>query len=120
MALPLRVGSLRASVLPSDKTVMGLKEQLIRGLWLTQALGREGYRMQGEPVVVEAGVTLQQPEACRVFPRGSYPWIMGSWQWWATQVPRRGGIDSDLCLYTGFLVAAAATLGSHARLWCPR
>ena len=40
--LPLRVGCLRASVLCSNRT--GLKEQLIRGLWLTQARGREGYR----------------------------------------------------------------------------
>ena len=38
---PLRVGRLRASVLGSDRT--GLKKQLIRGLWLTQAGGREGY-----------------------------------------------------------------------------
>ena len=32
---PLRVGRLRASVLLSDRT--GLKEQLIRGLWLPPA-----------------------------------------------------------------------------------
>ena len=38
---PVRVGRLRASVLRSDRT--GLKEQLIRGLWLTQARGKEGY-----------------------------------------------------------------------------
>ena len=38
---PLRVGRLRVSVLRSDMT--GLKEQLIRGLWLIQARGREGY-----------------------------------------------------------------------------
>ena len=38
---PLHVGRLRASVLHSDRT--GLKEQLIRGLWLTQTGGREGY-----------------------------------------------------------------------------
>ena len=37
---PLRVGCLRASVLRSDR--MGLKEQLLQGLWLTQAWGREG------------------------------------------------------------------------------
>ena len=36
----LRVGRLRVSVLPSDRR--GLKEQLIRGLWLTQAGGRSG------------------------------------------------------------------------------
>ena len=59
LALPLRVGHLRA-VLHSDRT--GLKEQLIRGLWLTQPRGREGYGMRGEPVAAEARVTLQQTE----------------------------------------------------------
>ena len=39
--LPLHVGRLRASVLCSNRT--GLKEQLLRGLWLTQAVGREAY-----------------------------------------------------------------------------
>ena len=38
---PLRVGRLRVSVLRPDRT--GLKEQLLRGLWLTQAAGRERY-----------------------------------------------------------------------------
>ena len=38
---PLHVGCLRASVPRPDRT--GLKEQLLRGLWLTQAGGREGY-----------------------------------------------------------------------------
>ena len=37
---PLHVGHLRPSVLRSDRT--GLKEQLIWGLWFTQAGGREG------------------------------------------------------------------------------
>ena len=41
---PLRVGRLGACVLCSDRT--GLKEQLIRGLWLTQAGGREGRGME--------------------------------------------------------------------------
>ena len=45
----LRVGRLRVSVLRSHKT--GLKEQLLQGLWLTQAVGREGYG---------CGVSLQQ------------------------------------------------------------
>ena len=75
--------------------------------------------MRGEPAVAEAGVTLQQPEVCHVFSQGSCPWITERWQWRAAQAPRRGGVDSDLCLYTGFLVAAAAALVSHARLWCP-
>ena len=74
--------------------------------------------MQGEPSAGEAGVTLHQPEARRVFSRGSCPWITGSWQWRAAQALRRGGVDSDLCLHTGFLVAAAAALASRARLWC--
>ena len=75
--------------------------------------------MQGEPAEAEAGVTLQQPEARCVFSRRSCPWIMGPWQWRAAQAPGRGGVDSDLCLHTGFLVAAAAALASHAHLWCP-
>ena len=42
---PLCVGRLRASVPRPDR--MGLKEELLRGLWLTQAVGREGYRGGG-------------------------------------------------------------------------
>ena len=75
--------------------------------------------MQGEPAAAEAGVTLQQSEACRVFSQGSCPWIMGPWQWRAAQATGRGGVESDLCLHTGFLVASAAALVSHARLWGP-
>ena len=71
------------------------------------------------PMAAEAGMTLQQPEVCCVFSRGSCPWIMGPWQWRAAQAPRRGLVDSDLCLHTGFLVAAAAALAFHACLWCP-
>ena len=75
--------------------------------------------MQGEPAVAEAGVTLHQPEACRAFSRGSCPWITGPWQWRAAQAPERDGMDGDMCLHTGLLVAAAAALPSHARLWGP-
>ena len=117
LALPLHVGRLMASVLHPDRR--GLKECLIRGLWLTQAGGRERYGMWGEPAAAEASVTLQQPEVCRVFSRGSSPWITRPWQWRAAQAPGRGGVDSDLCLHTGFLVAAAAALAFYARLWCP-
>ena len=80
---------------------MGLKEQLFRGLWLTQAAGREGYGMRGEPAAAEASVTFHQPEARRAFSWGSCPWITGPWQWQAAQAPWRGGVDSDLCLLTG-------------------
>ena len=73
--------------------------------------------MQGKPAVAEASVTLQQPEACHVFSRGSCPWITRPWQCQAAQAPV--GVDSDLCLHTGFLVAAAALLAFHGHLWHP-
>ena len=68
LAPPLHVGFPLASVLHPDRR--GLKERLIKGLWLTQAVGREGYGMQGKPVAAEASVTLQQPEARRAFSQG--------------------------------------------------
>ena len=76
--------------------------------------------MRGEPVVAEASMMLHQPEMSHVFSWGSCPSITGPWQWRAAQSPGRGGVDSDLCLHTGFLVAAAAALASHACLWGPR
>ena len=75
--------------------------------------------MRGEPAAAETGMTFHQPEARRVFSRGSCPWITGPWKWRAAQAPGRGGVDSDLCLHTGFLVAAAAALVSRARLRGP-
>ena len=75
--------------------------------------------MRGKPAATDTGVMLQQPEVRRVFSWGSCPWITGSWQWQAAQAPGRGDVDSDLCLHTGFLVAAAAALASHAHLWGP-
>ena len=82
--------------------------------------GEGGVRMWGELAVAEANVTLHQPEACRAFSWGSCRWITGPWWWRAAQAPGRGGVDRDLCSHTGFLVAAAAALASHARLWGPR
>ena len=75
--------------------------------------------MRGEPAVAEAGVTLHQPEARHVFSRESCPRITGAWPWQAALVPGRGGVETDLCSHTGFLVVAAAALASHARLWGP-
>ena len=77
LSLRLHVGHSLVSVLHPDRR--RLKEQLIKGLWLTQVGWREGYGMQGEPVAAEASVTLQQPEACRVFSQRSCPWIAGPW-----------------------------------------
>ena len=65
LALPLRVGRLRASVLHSHRT--GLKEQLLRGLWLTQAAGEGGVqRRQGEPA--GRGLQAEAGRACRQRP----------------------------------------------------
>ena len=72
----------------------------------------------GRACGAEASMTLHKAEARHVFYWGSCPWIMGPWQWRAAQAPRRGGVDSDLCLHAGFVVAAAAALAFHARLWC--
>ena len=73
--------------------------------------------MQGKPAAAESRVTLHLPEACCVFSRGSCPWITGPRKWWVAQGPSRGCVDSDLCSHTGFLVAPAAALTSHSRLW---
>ena len=89
LALPLRVGRLRASVFPFRQD--GVKGAADSGVLAHSGLGgREGYRMQGNPTAVEAGVMLQQPEARRVFSQGNCPWITGPWKWWAAQIPRAG------------------------------
>ena len=65
------------------------------------------------------GITTTYGVLCVLL--GSCPWIMGPRQWRAAQSPGSGGVDSDLFLHTGFLVAAAGVLAFHARLclWCP-
>ena len=115
LAPPLCIGLLRASVLLSDR--MGLKEQLIQGLWLIQAGGREGFRCG-------ASLQWQRPAwrctglRCAMCSPGdvvSVPWNPGMA---GCAGSRRGCVDSDLCLHIGSLVAAAAALAFHARLWC--
>ena len=113
---PLHVGHPLVSLLCPDRR--GFKEQLIRGLLLTQARGREGCGMWGEPAAPEASKTLQHTEVHHVFSWGSCPCITGPWPWRAAQAPWRG-VDSDLHLNKGFLVATAAALAFHAHLWCP-
>ena len=102
-----------------------LKQDGVKGAADSGALahsGREegGVRMWGKPAAAEASVTLHKPDARRAFSRGSCPWITGPWQWRAAPAPGRGGVDSDLCLHTGFLLVAAAALASHAHLWVLR
>ena len=59
---PLHVGRLRASVLRSDRT--GLKEQLLRGLWLTQGGGGGS----GTEEAGGGGVSLQRQRRRDVAP----------------------------------------------------
>ena len=75
--------------------------------------------MWDKPAAAEAGMTLQQPEVHHVFSQGICPWITGPWQWRAAQAPGVG-VESDLHLHTGFLVAAEAVLAVHAHLWGPK
>ena len=68
---------------------------MIKGLLLlTQSGVREGYGIQGKPVVAEATMTLQQPEACHVFSWESCPWVTGPWWWRAAQAP---GVEGGVC-----------------------
>ena len=103
-----------------DRT--GLNQRLIRGLWLTQARGREGtvviIGMSGEPAAAEANMMFQQPEAhCVLLGKLSldHRTLAG-----VGCTGSQGGVDSDLLLRIGFLMAAAAALESHACLWCLR
>ena len=60
--------------------------------------------IRGKPVAAEAGVTLQQPEACCVFSRGSCPWIMGPWQWGVAQASGVGvWIETCACTQASWL-----------------
>ena len=66
LAPPLRVGHLRASVPRPDR--MGLKEQLLRGLWLTQGGGRERYG--------GGGASLQRQRRRDVAPARGAPCVL--------------------------------------------
>ena len=72
--------------------------------------------MQDKAAAVEASVTLQQPEVRCVF-SGNLALDHGTLAVLGCTGSSGGGVDSDLCLHTGFLVAAAAALAFHARLW---
>ena len=71
LALPLRVGRLRACVplLRHD----GVKGAADLGAVAHSGQGEGGVWMRGEPAAAEACVTLHQPEARCVFFRGSCP-----------------------------------------------
>ena len=53
--------------------------------------------MRGKPVVAEAYVTLDQPEARCVISRGSCPWVTGPWQWRVAQAPGEVWIVTCAC-----------------------
>ena len=99
LAPPLRVGRPQASAPHPDRR--GLKQQMIRALLLIQAEGGRGTVViigtRCEPEATEAGVMLQQPEACNVFFRGSCSCILGPWQWRTAQAPGRVWIVTCAC-----------------------
>ena len=95
----------------------GVKGAAASGALAHSGWGEGSVRMRGKPAAAEASMTLQQPEVHCAFSRESCSWITRLWQWPAAQAPGRGGVDSDLCSHTGFLVSAAAALAFHARLW---
>ena len=142
LAPPLRIGRLRASVLRLDRT--GLKEQLIRGLWLTQAGGSEGYGTWDKPAAAEVSVMLGRGQcdvatACgllyvlprQVVPRSRDPGSGGlhrllGWKMWidVDSLAQRllCGCSSSLSvsclsLVSALLDAACACLWSSFR-WC--
>ena len=118
LALPLRVGHPQASFIHPDRR--GLKQQLIRALLLTQAGGREVYgshnwnagwawgsRGRGDVATSWGAPCLLPGKLYLNYGTVAVVCCTGPW----------GCVDSDLCLHTGFLVAAAAALAVHARPW---
>ena len=73
--------------------------------------------MQGKSAAAEAHRLLQQPEATVCSPGEVVPESQDPDSGGLHKLPVWGGehVDSDLCLHTGFLVAAAAPF--HACLW---
>ena len=111
------VGHLRASLPCPDRT--GLKQWLIRAFLLTQAMGTEGYgshnwntgwacngRGQCDVATSWGVLCILQGKLSLDHRTLAVAGCTGS----------QGGVDSDLCLHTGFLAAAAAALAFHARL----
>ena len=118
LAPPLCVGRPQESVTHPDKR--GLKQQLIRRLLPTQAGEREGYSSQNWNVGWACGGRSQRNVATAwgvpcVLPE-KLSLDLGTLAV-AGCTGSRGCVDSDLCLQTGFLVAAAAVLAVYARLW---
>ena len=128
LAPPLHVGCLRASVLRSHRT--GLKEQLLRGLWLTQARGGRGTEEAGRacggrgrrdvapawgvPCVLPGKLSLDHGTLAVAGCTGSREGRCGEWPVLAHRL--LGGGSSSLsisCLSLGSALIAAAC----AHLW---
>ena len=75
--------------------------------------------MQGEPAAAEASRMLQEPGGAMCSPGKVVPGSRDPGSGRLHRLPWWGGVDSDLCPHTAFLVAAAAALVFHARLWGP-
>ena len=118
LALPLHVGRPLAPVLSPDRR--GLKERLIRGLWLLRLVGERG---------MECGVSLgwQRPAwFCNSLrhavcsPREVVPRLRDPGTGGLHRLP--GGevwIVTCACTQDFWLAAAAAALAFHALFWCP-
>ena len=125
---PLPVGRLRPSVLRSDRT--GLKEQLLRVLWLTQAGGRERYggggaslrrqrrrdvaAARGAPCVLPGKLSLDQGTLAVAGCTGSRAQRCGEWPVLAHRL--LGGSSSSLSVPCPFL-GSALIAAARACLW---
>ena len=118
----LCVGCPQTSIPRPDRR--GLKQRLIMGPLLTQVTRREGYGSHNW----NAGWACGGRDWCDVATAWGMPCVLpgklsldhGNLAVAGCTGSRGGGgVDSDLCLHTGFLVAAAAVLAFHARLWGP-
>ena len=116
-APPLHVVCPQASVLHPDRR--GLKQQLIRTLLLTQAAGREkygnhnwnarqAYSGRGQYDVATAWGMPCVPPRKLSLDHGTLA-LEG-----CTGSGVGRGVDSNLCLHTGFFVAAEAAIAFHA------
>ena len=123
----LCVGRLRVSVLRSDRT--GLKQQLIRGLWLTQAGGEGGVRNAGRacsgrgqrdvarwsaPYVLPGKLSLDHGTLAVVGCTGSQEGRCGGWPVLAHRL--LGGCNSSLSVSCPSLVSVLIA-PACAHLW---
>ena len=123
LASPLHVGRPQASVPCPDRRA--LKQRRIMDLLLTHAGRREGFCSYNWNAGRAHG-WQRLPWCCNslrhamCYPGEVVPGSRDPGSGGLHRLLGVRGVDSDLCLHTGFLVAAATALASHAHLWGPR